>query len=195
MGFAPLQVSNDDRIPNERLGRKALERVADLNGIEYPVGLPKKIWRGTEVVGGLVMLLQSHGVDVTRPDSGVEWEEFPQKGEDGNFSHNENYPRKALHQTARDQTDSNAELLRRLDTIKDKDDEILDLRSENERLRSEMDARLAALETKTEPQGFPIEKLLPWQIRQMAKSQGIETKGRSDEDIRRDLTNSQDTSE
>jgi len=191
MGAMPLQVSNDDRTPIERLGRKALEKIADFHGIQYPVGLPKYVWDNGTISGGLLMLIKSHNIDVTQ--SGVEWEGFQQVDENNHPSHIESYPVKELHQTARDQTDSNAELLRRLDVLKDKDDEILDLKAQNEKLRSELDTRLSALESKSEPDSFPIEKLLPWQLRHMAKDRGIATEGRSDAEIRRDLTNGKDT--
>jgi len=195
MGAMPLQVSSDDRTPIERLGRKALEKIADFHSIQYPVGLPKYVWDKGIISGGLLMLIKSHNIDVTQ--SGVDWEGFQQVDESNRPSHVESYPVKELHQTARDQTDSNSELLRRLDVLKDKDDEILDLKAQNEKLRTELDTRLSALEDtqneKSAPDSFPIEKLLPWQLRHMAKDRGIETKGRSDDEIRRDLTNGKDT--
>lgn len=180
-------VSEDSRQPIERMGRKALENIAIRAGLPNAAGMPKNIWTNGKITGGLLMLIQASGIDVTRADSGVGWHQVRQEDEKGG-SHIETYPDVPAHQTARNGTNSSVELGRRLDAMAEKDDEIAELKAENDRLKDEMEERLAKLEAGSQiAQAIPLEQYLPWQIRKLAKARGMETKGKSDDEVRKEL--------
>ncbi len=184
-------VSSDSRAPLQRLRRAQLWRIADRAGISYPNGAPAQ---------AMVKILEAQGLtgmeaeynDITR------FKAFVQQDENGG-THVEHYPVQPKHHTADKVIDYDTLIEERAKTAPpaeaaDDSDEIEELRRANHELaakNAELEAviteRLDALEKKAaevpEDAGFPLEKMLPWQLIHMAKDRGIDYKGLSKEDL------------
>lgn len=89
-----------DARPIQLLRRAQLWRIADQHGIPYPRDATKEM---------MVSVLENAGVDVTKPDSGVQWQMVRGLNE---FGHNHQYlaPVIPLHQSAKENIDTTAKL-------------------------------------------------------------------------------------
>jgi hypothetical protein len=183
-------VSSDSRQPLQRLRRAQLHKIADRANISYPAGAPAT---------DMVEILSRHQISGLEQDYNdiTHFQPFTQQDESGN-SHVEVYPVQPKHQTADKVIDYETAIEERAKTappappedavlVVERDPEIdaelARLRERNAELEDIITDRLDALEQKTAGIDFPIEKLLPWQLKQMAKARGIDYKGLSKEEI------------
>ncbi len=119
-----------DSRPIEMLSRSQLWRVAERQGVEYPRDATKK---------QMIDLFDAMNVDVTQPESGIDWVMINGKDEHGNQTR---YlaPVRPDHQSARDQVDSSALLNRKLSEEQEKNsaqkDRIGKLEDENTELKN-----------------------------------------------------------
>lgn len=143
-------VSTDSRPPIERMRRIQLYAVADEAGISYQQDAPKTI---------MVALLTGAGIDVTK--SVVPFRTVHAQDEHGR-SHEEMYPIIAEHKTAGNPIDYDAELAKRAKRV-----EVLE--EENSVLKR-VEARLAKLER----HAIPLESMVPWQLKRLAKAAGLD---------------------
>lgn len=158
-------VSEDSRTPAQKMRRAQLWRAADKAGIDYPKDAPKTI---------MLQIFEAHGVDVTR------YQDFypvAVKDESGG-THTEVYPVIPEHATSGKEIDYDAEIKKRADQAEKDQARIEELEQQNKSF-SAIEQRLNQIEKLQ----LPLEKLLPWQLQHLAKAQGIETKGKTKEDL------------
>ena len=176
-------VSTDSRPLLTRIRRHRLHQIADKLEIPYPPGAPaKRMYVLLEDVPDnqirtIMAQLEAPVVDVQQED------------ENGKI-HTEPYPQEPEHYTARMTDQVQAELASRI-AIDEEDEkekeglraEIERLKKDNQRLTETIETRLAALEQQPaalpDAVTLPLERMLPWQLIQLCKENGIEYKGLS----------------
>lgn len=172
-------VSTDSRSPLQRLRRAQLWQIADRAGIVYPPAAPADAVR-TLLEANQITGLEAEYNDITR------FQPFVQKDENG-ATHVEHYPVPAKHSTADKVIDYTSAIEERAaSSAEDPEPTELDnLRQRNAELEDIINNRLAELEQKADrvAPDFPLQKLLPWQLKHMAKDRGIDYKGLSKEEL------------
>lgn len=170
------QVSWDDRPAVMRLRRTQLYEVLTKRNISFPVGAAKT---------QMLKLLEANGVDLTQPLPEVDWIEVVDRDENGQM-HREFYPKEMLHESARDQqagkiVDYEAEIAKRAaeaeaaaEVVETQSDM---LQAQSDMLKS-MQSRLAELEANQ----LPLDKMAPYQLKQIAEQRGISVDGLKSKD-------------
>ncbi|MCH8136504.1 MAG: hypothetical protein IIB77_11040 [Proteobacteria bacterium] len=157
-------VSEDSRLPIERLRRCKLWVLADSLDIPYPVGAAKT---------DMLKILDANGIDPNLPVeiAGVQWHTM--QGKDGNGNaREETYPITRPHQTSGKDIDYDGEIATRVRRNTPSEDELF----ETSRVEA-LEKEIAALKKNGAGLDFPLEDLLPWQLNHMCKDKGIDPKG------------------
>ena len=177
-------VSQDSRLPIERLRRCKLWVLADSLDIPYPAGAAKT---------DMLKILDANGIDPNMPVAvaGVQWHTLQGKDGDGNPCA-ETYPITRPHQTSGMDIDYDGEIATRVRRNTPSEDELFET-SQVEALKREV----AALKKLSTGLDFPLDNLLPWQLNHMCKNKGIDPKGMDKDQMIAALGvgNGQDTTE
>jgi hypothetical protein len=184
-------VSEDSRSPIQKLRRCQLWKIADRHGLQYPAAAPKTT---------MIKLLEAHGVDITRPLDGVEWQTLYPSAEaqqaaalNGQSLTPQVVPVTRIHASARNGV--SAQLMigaRAAAQEKVKEDKFKESRiaalerdnvrmaEENARLKEIIEQRLAALESKPPVAPEVPETVTPpssqrdyWKLYREAKALGL----------------------
>lgn len=153
--------SYDSRSHIERLRRKQLWDIAKANGIPFKAGAPKT---------DMVKLLEGAGVNVLDPANGVQWKQVTGKDENGH-AHTELYPVVPENITSRQNIDYASEIEKRAQAAEQAEARAEEAETSVEMLQREL-AALKELIVKP-PEAFPLDKMLPWQLKQIMEERGI----------------------
>jgi hypothetical protein len=170
----------DDRPDLDRLTRSQLYAEAAAWGIEHAPDLPKYVWGSNgAIVGGMVALLESRGVNRANMKT-VKWTTvFPSEQEraaaahQGSATSEQHYPLKELHQSAREGVDSGAILQARLDRQQAKPEP-----SELERKLEAALKRIEELEASPRPKPGKLRRGTnrKWELYRSARERGLDAK-------------------
>jgi hypothetical protein len=138
----------DERGDLDRLTRTQLYQEADAWGIEYPRDCPKYRWDNGRQTGGMIALLEAHGVNRGNMKT-VRWQTiYPSEQERQAAAHQgvatteQHYPMSPQHQSARDGVDTTAILQTKLAQSEArselKGDEVTRLKAELAELKSQI---------------------------------------------------------
>jgi len=162
-------VSEDSRLPIERLRRVQLWALADRLDIPYPTQAPKT---------DMLKLLEAHQIDLSVPiqGKGIDWQVINAQDANG-APHTEIYPVIPEHHTNGKGIDYGAAIeanAKRNENLSE--DELFEETRRTAKGQQPAQPAKPAL-------AFPLDKLLPWQLNHMCKDAGIDPIPKTKEDM------------